>query len=76
MYLRSYQDFENTLPERFRSFLNEVNGCATPCSEGIQVNWGFTAIASLSREEAEDFSPENEAILRDAFKRASELGTR
>ena len=61
--------FEKSLPYEFRSLLIELGAVVTPGAEGIIVYRGFKPIATLSRADAEDLSPEDEAALRSAFTR-------
>lgn len=63
------EQFERSLPYRFRGLLVELGAVVTPGGEGIIVYRGFKAVATLSRADAEGLSPADEAALRSAFKR-------
>jgi hypothetical protein len=63
------ESFERSLPYQFRTLLIEIGAVVTPGGQGIILYRGFKPVATLSKADAERLSPEDEANLRNAFKR-------
>ena len=63
------ESFERSLPYQFRTLLIELGAVVTPGGQGIILYRGFKPVATLSKADAERLSPEDEANLRNAFKR-------
>ena len=70
--ITSQQDFERGLPVRFRSVIDALGAVVTANGDRLVIYNGFTSIATLDRDEANNFSDENETALRAAFDSPTE----